>query len=89
MEQKMLFIVEFGKAEFNPGFYSNYCSQKPIYVVAKNYMEAQNKAEIYLENKRKNEPKKVLTEDGSLARKEEIEMPKIISIRHASEEIVW
>jgi hypothetical protein len=84
MEDKKLFIVEFGEAG---GSLWNCCSQKPIYVVAKNYNEAADKAMLYVEYKMKNKP--VITSDGSLYKREEEEIIKVNAVKLAGEEVLW
>jgi hypothetical protein len=91
MSDKKLFIVEFGEPSM-PNFMSfRFGGPKPIYVVAKDYNEAANKAMLYMEAKKASMPKKsVLDEDGSLNRSMDIdEEIKIIGVRLAAEEIIW
>jgi hypothetical protein len=95
MEEKKLFIVEFGEPELNGGFWAgSYCRQSPIFVVAKDYNEAADKAMAYVEYKKTITPKPkrdVLTSDGSLNyfREETDEPIKIRGIKLASEEVIW
>ena len=87
MEERKLFIVEFGG---NNSDMWNYCAQKPIYVVAKDYNEAANKATLYIEWKRENNPKKVIDDDGSLLnsdRKEE--KYHVVAVKSAGDEVIW
>jgi hypothetical protein len=95
MEEKKLFLVEFGDPELS-GFWSGcHYGQNPVFVVAKDYNEAAEKALAYVEYKRSIAPKPkrdVLTSDGSLnnfrydTQNEEI---KIRAIKLASEDVVW
>jgi len=84
MENKKLFIVEFGE----PSYSSYSYSQQPIYVVAMDYNDAAEKALAYVEYKKTINPKKILTNDGSL-NNETDEVVKIKGIKIASEEVVW
>jgi hypothetical protein len=84
--KKLLFIVEFGEPEFINTWRSS--PQSPVFVVAKDYNEAGDKALAYVEYKNSLKPKTVLTEDGSL-NKSTNESIKIKAIRLASEEVVW
>ena len=92
MEQKKLFLVEFGEPQVSTlsfSFSSNL--QSPLYVVAHDYNEAAEKALSYIEYKRTlDQPKNsILTSDGSLIPNIEEELAKIRAIRLASEEVVW
>lgn len=95
MEEKKLFIVEFGEPDVIGGFWSGcHHSQSPLFVVAKDYNEAANKALAYVEYKKTITPKPkkdVLTSDGSLNNfwDETEENIKIRLIKLASEEVVW
>lgn len=84
MENKKLFIVEFGE----PSSSFTYSQQQPIYVVAIDYNDAAEKALAYVEYKKTINPKKILTHDGSL-NNETDEVVKIKGIKIASEEVVW
>lgn len=66
MEGKKLFLVEFGEPQVGFGGFS-FNVEPSIFVIARDYNEAANKAMAYVENKQKNgESRSVLTEDGSL-----------------------
>jgi len=84
--KKLLFIVEFGEAEIINTWKSS--SQQPVYVVAKDYNEAGEKALSYVEYKNSFKPKKILDGDNSLINTTN-EPIKIKAIRLASEEVVW
>lgn len=84
--KKLLFIVEFGEAEITNTWRSS--PQQPIYVVAKDYNEAGEKALSYVEYKNSLKPKKILDEDNSLI-KTTNESLKVKAIRLACEEVVW
>jgi len=88
MENRKIFIVEFAGTETGPW---NYCDQKPIFVVAKDYNEAASKAMMYLEWKKENKPKKkVVDDEGSLLfNPREEENYKVIGVKIAGDEIVW
>ena len=91
MSEKKLFIVEFGEPTM-PNFMNfRFGGPKPIYVIAKDYNEAANKAMLYMEAKRDSMPKKpVIDLDGSLNNRTEIdEEIKIVAVKLASEEIIW
>jgi len=89
MKDKKLYYVEFGEPRLRGmmsfGFGSG---QSPIFVVARDYNEAAEKALAYVEYKNLNEKRTVLTPDGSLDNTP-IEDVKIKSISIASEDIVW
>lgn len=88
---KKLFIVEFGEPTM-PNFMSfRFGGPKPVYVIARDYNEAADKAEIYMETKKASMPKKpVIDLDGSLNNRTEIDDEiKIVAVRLASEEIIW
>lgn len=88
MEEKKLFVVEFGEAEIGYTSYCN-CSQKPIFVVARDFNEAANKATLYVEYKKANKPpKKVLDSYGDLIKEKEEDI-KIKTVKLAGEEVVW
>jgi len=90
MDKKLLFLVEFGEPQV--GFAFNFGNQSPIYVVAKDYNEAAEKALAYVEYKKITAPKKnILTRDGSLNKSEDFadDEVKIRAIKLASEDVVW
>lgn len=93
MNQKKLFIVEFGEPKISSSPWMSFGSNSvsPLYVVATNYNEAAEKALSYVEYKKTLEqPKKsILTSDGSLLPNIEEEPVNICAIRLASEEVVW
>lgn len=94
MEDKKLFYVEFGEPRATGGFLSfSFASNplSPVYVVAKDYNEAANKAMAYAEYKKSFDKKNsVLDSDGSLRnRKEEEEEPKIRAISIVSDDVIW
>ena len=91
MEEKKLFYVEFGEPKVRMSFSSLFNSIQPVFVVAKDYNEAAEKALAYIEYKRSIEPKRsVLTSDGSLNRHmDEEEDVRIRSVSIASEDVVW
>ena len=93
MEDKKLFIVEFGKPEqaMSLPFMEFHRNQPPVYVVAKDYNEAASKGLAYAEYKREHMPQKsILDSDGSLNNIEEKnEVIKVRAVRLAAEEIVW
>ena len=79
MEEKKLFYVEFGEPKVRMSFSSLFNSIQPVFVVAKDYNEAAEKALAYIEYKRSIEPKRsVLTSDV-----------RIRSVSIASEDVVW
>jgi hypothetical protein len=94
MEEKKLFYVEFGEPrpsgfmQFsfgNPGL-------SPVYVVAKDYNEAVNKAMVYAEFKKEfNKKGSILDENGSLRNtvKNDDEEIKIRSIAVISDDVIW
>ena len=84
--KKLLFVVEFGEPEVINSWRSS--PQSPVFVVAKDYNEAGDKALAYVEYKNSLKPKKILDEDNSLI-KTTNESLKIKAIRLASEEVVW
>jgi hypothetical protein len=92
MEKKLLFYVEFGEPRLRGLSFTFGGSQAPVFVVAKDYNEAAEKALAYVEYKNSDDGNKrsILTADGSLDNsvldKEDI---KIKSISIASEDIVW
>jgi len=91
MEKKLLFYVEFGEPRLRGLSFSFSTGQAPVFVVAKDYNEAAEKALAYVEYKNNNQEKRsILTPDGSLDNsaidKEDV---KIKSISIASEEVVW
>lgn len=93
MEEKKLFLVEFGEPDIAYNKFSmNY--EPAIFVIARDYNEAANKAMIYIESKQKTEESRsVLTEDGSLnnaflnSNKKE-KKPEIRAIKFAGEVIL-
>lgn len=89
MENKKLFIVEFGTNRRQPRRFFGEEESDSIYVIAKDYNEAANKATVYAESKLKKH-KSLLTSDGSL-NLEQIEEgpPQVIGVRLAGEEIIW
>ena len=92
MDEKNLFLVEFGEGIQQPGAMSwSGPSVKPIYVVATDYNKAAQKAQYYLEAKIEEAvvEKSVLTDDGSLNTKDN-KMPelKIVAVKHISE-VLW
>lgn len=92
MEDKKLFIVEFGKPEHGMSLpFMNFHTQPPVYVIAKDYNEAASKGLAYAEYKKQNTPQKsVLDSDGSLNNLDEKdEEIKVKAVRLAAEEIVW
>jgi hypothetical protein len=89
--EKKLFIVEFGEPKL-PNF-TNFRSSnlKPIYVIARDFNEAANKAVLYMEAKKQCGIKKpVIDSDGSLNNRTEIDYEiKVESVKLAAEEIIW
>lgn len=91
MSDKKLFIVEFGEPRITSFMSLRFGGPESVYVVAKDYNEAANKAVLYMEVKKANMPKKPIVDlDGSLYNhKEEDEEIKVIAVRLASDEIIW
>lgn len=84
-ETHKLFIVGFGEPQGDSGWITIGGSNKPVYVIAKDYNEAANKAMEWAENKK--ETASVITSDGSLnLSKNEI---KINSIKICCDEIIF
>lgn len=88
MEDKKLFIVEFGQPVMPNIMNWNGSTVKPVYVVARDYNEAAGKAMIYLESKMRNEPKSVIGMDGSLNLQVD-EKIEIVAVKLAATEILW
>ncbi len=95
MEEKNLFLVEFGEGVQQSGTVRfGGPAIEPIYVVAPDYNKAAAKANYYLETKveelEANKSKEVLTDDGSLnfnpPRKEQA--LKIVAVKHISD-VIW
>lgn len=83
-EGSKLFIVEFGNPD--TGNYISFgSSQKPLFVIAKNYDEAAEKATNWIEVKKTTAS--VLTSDGDL--RINTDELKIKAIKLACEELVW
>jgi hypothetical protein len=92
MEDKKLFIVEFGKPEhgMSMSFMDFHRNQPPVYVIAKDYNEAASKGLAYAEYKKQNTPQKnVIDSDGSLNNFDDDDEIKVKAVRLAAEEIVW
>lgn len=90
MKDKKLFIVEFGAPDVIHSW--SVCKQDPVFVVAKDYNEAANKAMMYIEYKEKNKPEKsIISYDGSLdlSKDDNNDMIKIKAIKLATEEVIW
>jgi len=89
MEKKLLFCVEFGESRLSGMSFSG-SGQAPVFVVAKDYNEAAEKALAYVEYKNNQVKRSILTPDGSLdnrvINKKDV---SIKSISIASEEVVW
>lgn len=85
VENLKLFVVEFGQPDLG-----NYISfggkQKPLFVMAKNYNEAAEKAMTFAESRAENQS--VVGYDGSLNISPDDEL-KIKSVKLACDEIVW
>jgi hypothetical protein len=86
MENKKLFIVEFGDPDISQSWRSG--SQSPIFVVATDYNQAANKAIAYIESKQKNKHD-IIGPDGSLDLPKEREEIKIKAVKIAGDEIIW
>ena len=89
MEEKNLFIVEFGeghKERHSMSFGGP--AVKPIYVVAKDYNQAAQKAQFYLDTKLEEIANNgVLESDGSLSNNNQLNI-KIVGVGHVSN-IIW
>lgn len=87
-EKKILFVVDIGRISERDQYLSLEPNYKSIFVVARDYNEAANKASLWLEYKIQNRSKRVLTHDGSLDTEEYIP-PKILGIKMAQDEVLW
>ena len=85
MNDKKLFIVEFGKPDVISSFSFIRTEQPPVFVLACSYDEAVEKAIIHVESNA--EPKSVIGPDGSLLNLDH-EPLTIKSVRLACNEIV-
>jgi hypothetical protein len=65
MNCKNLYIVEFGEPQVTLNAFS-FNAEPAVFVIANDYNDAVRKALAYVKNKEFNEPKNILTEDGSL-----------------------
>lgn len=90
MEDKKLFIVDFEAKRRSRRVFGILGEESDsIYVIARDYNEAANKATVYAESRSK-EPKNILTSDGSLNLEEaEGGIPQVVGVRLAGEEIIW
>ena len=93
MNDRNLFIVEFGEPHAITMFnFSPNISIKPIYVIANDYSDASNKANMYLKRhlKTNSEVQSILDSDGSL--KNNIQKPvdiQVISVKLLSDNLIW
>jgi len=89
MEDRNLFLVEFGEGhrERHSMSFSG-PAVKPIYVVAKDYNQAAQKAQFYLDAKLEEIANEgVLASDGSLNNSNELNI-KIVGVGHVSN-VIW
>ena len=88
MNNNKLFIVEFGEPQVGLSSFL-FIPEPAVYVIAKDYNDAATKALLYVEDKQKNEPKKIFGEDGSLnndiLNKKEF---KVKAVKFAGE-VIW
>lgn len=89
MEEKNLFLVEFGEGHKDRHSLSfGGPTVKPTYVVAVDYNQAAQKAQFYLDAKLEEiAAKGVLDSDGSLSNNQELNI-KIVGVSHISN-VIW
>jgi len=92
MKERKVFIAEIGtensRSFGSSSFMIGGAPPETILIVADDYNEAANKAELYLENLPIDEKQSILDGDGSLKNLESL-VPQILSIRASSAKIIW